>query len=296
MDIIDQFLRYLEIEKRYSPHTLVAYSTDLDQYLKFQLISSDKQKVLEANSKVIRAFVVDLLEHGLSNRSVHRKITTLKTFYKFLRKQGLILTDPTAKTILPKTEKRLPEFIPQKNINQYIDQNPIDHMDYVFKRDLLIVELFYDTGMRLSELIGIRDRDIDFSNLTLKVIGKRNKQRSIPISMNLSRLIKEYIQTKTETFNLECEDYLFLTDKGKKLYPMMVYRLIRSILNEITTANKRSPHVLRHTFATHMLNNGADINAIKELLGHANLAATQIYTHTSFEKLKDIYKQAHPRA
>lgn len=296
MEIVNQFLQYLEVEKRYSPHTIIAYRTDLDQFCSFEPISENQQYLISVNSKTIRNWVVSLIEAGITNRSVHRKITSLKTFYRFLHRKGLVNTNPVKRVVIPGLEKRLPEFVSQKNINLYLDNSSEKEESFATFRDLLILELLYDTGIRLSELIGLLEKDIDYQNLSIKVTGKRNKQRIIPISIGLSKMLKRFLQLKGDFFRGVDTRYLFVSDKGTKLYPMFVYRLVRIHLSAVTTANKRSPHVLRHSFATHMLNNGADINSIKEILGHANLAATQIYTHTTFEKLKEIYKQAHPRA
>jgi integrase/recombinase XerC len=295
MEVVHQFLQYLRVERRYSPHTILAYRTDLEQFSGFEPINHDQHHLISADGKIIRSWIVSLIENGISNRSVHRKITTLKTFYRFLQRKGLVKSNPAGKVLVPAVEKRLPEFVTQKNINQYLDhswEGPENFSDF---RDVLVLELFYDTGIRLSELIGIREKDVDYQNLTLKVTGKRNKQRIIPVSIGITRLLEQFVRVKHELFESADTDYLLVNDKGTKLYPVFVYRLVKRHLSAVTTA-RRSPHILRHSFATHMLNNGADINAIKEILGHANLSATQVYTHTTFEKLKEIYKQAHPRA
>jgi integrase/recombinase XerC len=296
MEVVDQFLQYLRVEKRYSPHTIIAYRTDLEQFCDFESINQDQQNLLSVNSKIIRNWVVSLIENGITNRSVHRKITSLKTFFRYLQRKELVKSNPAGKVMIPGLEKRLPEFVSQKNINLYLDNSSDVEQNFSSFRDVLILELFYDTGIRLSELIGIQERDVDYQNLSLKVTGKRNKQRIIPVSIELARTLMKYVQVKNDFFKGAETRQLFVNDKGKKMYPMFVYRLVKLHLSAITTASKRSPHILRHSFATHMLNNGADINSIKEILGHANLAATQVYTHTTFEKLKEIYKQAHPRA
>lgn len=296
MEVVDQFLQYLRVEKRYSPHTIIAYRTDLEQFCAFEPINQDQQSLINVNSKVIRGWIISLIDNNVTNRSVHRKITSLKSFYRFLQRKELIKSNPANKVIVPGLEKRLPEFVSQKNINLYLDNTLGGEENFSTFRDVLILELFYDTGIRLSELIGIRDQDVDFQNLSLRVTGKRNKQRIIPLSMELVKTLKRFIQIKKEFLGGVETSYLFVNNKGEKLYPMFVYRLVKDHLSAVTTASKRSPHILRHSFATHMLNNGADINSIKEILGHANLAATQVYTHTTFEKLKEIYKQAHPRA
>ncbi len=296
MEVVDQFLQYLRVEKRYSPHTIIAYHTDLEQFCAFEPINQDQQSLINVNGKIIRSWIISLIDNNVTNRSVHRKITSLKSFYRFLQRKELVKTNPASKIVVPGLEKRLPEFLPQKNINLYLDNTSGIEENFSAFRDVLILEVFYDTGMRLSELIGLKDQDIDFQNLSLRVTGKRNKQRIIPLSLELTKTLKSFIQLKDQFFNSVQDRFLFVNDKGKKLYPMFVYRLVKDHLSAVTTASKRSPHVLRHSFATHMLNNGADINSIKEILGHANLAATQVYTHTTFEKLKEIYKQAHPRA
>lgn len=296
MEVVHQFLQYLRVEKRYSPHTIIAYRTDLEQFSAFESINHDQHNLITADSKVIRSWVVSLIENGITNRSVHRKITSLKTFYRFLQRKELVKSNPAGKVIIPALEKRLPEFVSQKNINLYLDNSFDSPENFSNFRDVLILELFYDTGIRLSELISILEKDVDYQNLSLKVTGKRNKQRIIPVSIGLTRLLKRFVQVKNDFLEGAETRYLFVNDKGEKLYPMFVYRLVKRHLSAVTTAGRRSPHILRHSFATHMLNNGADINSIKEILGHANLAATQVYTHTTFEKLKEIYKQAHPRA
>jgi integrase/recombinase XerC len=237
-----------------------------------------------------------MMEEGHTARTVNRKITTLKSFFRFLVKEGEIRENPMSRVIAPKTSARLPVFVEQEsmiNLFEGIDFGT----GYTAGRDRLMMELFYATGMRLSELINLKGTDLDMYSKLLKVTGKRNKQRLIPLTENMVSLLGHYLVLKRETFPGEKDDsYLLLTNKGEQLYPKMVYRTVHYYLDQVTTISKRSPHVIRHTFATHMLNNGADLNAIKEILGHANLAATQVYTHNTIEKLKSIYKQAHPRA
>jgi integrase/recombinase XerC len=236
------------------------------------------------------------MENKISARSVNRKITTLKSYFRFLVKEGLIQENPMSRVIAPKTSQRLPVFVEQDSMKILFEE--VDFGEgYPAERDRLIMELFYATGMRLSELINLKDIDLDLFKNILKVTGKRNKQRIIPFTNNLAGKLRHYHEIKKQEFPGEGqESLLFLTNKGEKLYPKMVYRMVHRYLNQVTTISKRSPHIIRHTFATHMLNNGADLNAIKEILGHANLAATQVYTHNTIEKLKSIYKQAHPRA
>jgi integrase/recombinase XerC len=236
------------------------------------------------------------MEGKNSARTVNRKITTLKSYFKFLIREGTVTENPMNRVVAPKTSKRLPVFVEQESMNDLFDKIEFGE-GYPGVRDRMIMELFYATGMRLSELVNLKDEDLDLYKNVLKVTGKRNKQRIIPFSGNLSGLLKGYLELKGKTFPADEQNtHLFVTNKGEKLYPKLVYRMVHHYLNLVTTISKRSPHVIRHTFATHMLNNGADLNAIKEILGHANLAATQVYTHNTIEKLKSIYKQAHPRA
>jgi integrase/recombinase XerC len=235
------------------------------------------------------------MDSGIIPVSVHRKISCLRVFFRFLRKEGIITSDPLEKVILPKRKKTLPVFVEEGALDKLLDE--IDFgSDFTGLRNLLIIEMLYLTGMRRSELTGLRTMDVDFSGATIKVTGKRNKQRIIPLSGPFVSRIKEYMRFRNEVAGAGNESWLFITAKGNKLYDKYVYNIVRSYLAMVTTIEKKSPHVLRHTFATHMLNRGADLNAIKEFLGHANLSATQVYTHNTFEKLKKIYKQAHPRA
>jgi integrase/recombinase XerC len=295
MDHILSFLKYIEFEKRYSKCTIESYKTDLEQFFEFCKSGDTVAELTEVEFNLIRQWIVHLIDKGVENRSINRKLSSLKSFYKYMQRQQWITKNPLIGIESLKVKKRLPVFVPETKMDNLVhevlwnvENNPI--------RDKLILELFYCTGIRLSELINLKEKDIDLTNLSIKVIGKRNKERIIPISRELSHSINEYLNFKSSQGIKSEQPYLFITEKGEKLYPKFVYRIVHEYLSIITTQEKRSPHVLRHTFATHMLNNGAGINEIKELLGHANLAATQVYTHNSFEKLKKIYKQAHPRA
>jgi len=293
---IQEFLKYLEFEKRYSSHTIKSYLVDLSQFSEFTMGLIGKFSPAEMDHKLIRAWLVELVEAGLSPRSVNRKISTLKSFFGYLLSNGRIYTNPMLKITSPKIDKKLPSFVEKDHINNLLD---FWELKDTFRgwRDFLIIEIFYFTGIRLAELINLKVSDIHFHEMVLKVLGKRNKERLVPFTNALAKDIERYLDIrKNELGEFESEDYLLVTDAGKKLYPVMVYRTVKSYLQLVTQVEKRSPHVLRHTFATHMLNNGADLNAIKELLGHSNLSATQIYTHNTFEKLKKVYKQAHPRA
>ena len=286
----DGFLEFIQFEKRFSNHTLVAYSNDLEQFLSYLKITYEIKSTTEINHTIIRSWVVSLMEQKITPRSVNRKITTLKTFYKYLLRQNIVAENPMLKILSPKTSKRLPVFIEKEKMDTLLDDTMFDD-DFEGQRNKLIIELFYATGIRLSELINLKQSNVDLYLCQIKVLGKRNKERIVPFNSILKEQIEHYLKLK-DNIN---EDYLFINKNGKKLYEKFVYRIVNTYLTQITTANKKSPHVLRHTFATHMLNNGADLNAIKELLGHANLSATQIYTHNTVEKLKNIHKQAHPK-
>jgi integrase/recombinase XerC len=289
----DDFLSYLRFEKRYSPHTVASYDNDLKQYNLFCEQAGSNSYILE--SSMIRLWIVSLLEQGLTPRSVNRKLSTLKSFARFLVRKGVLTANPLNKVLKPKMSKRIPTFVDEEKLNEFLDHYEFGE-DYAGKRNQLIIELLYQTGMRRSELTGLKMNSVNFAESQLRVLGKRNKERLIPINNDLGRRLKDFLALRSEVFPFEKNDYLLLTTKAQPVYPKMVYRIITEFLQMVTTLDKKSPHVLRHSFATHLLNRGADLNAIKELLGHANLSATQVYTHNSFEKLKDIYKQAHPRA
>lgn len=293
MPHISDFCDYLQHQKRYSIHTVTAYKKDLEQFHQFLLSEFETESFKDVSSSFIRSWIVKLIEEGISPRTINRKISSLKSFYKHLLKNRVVDKNPLLKVITPKTSKRLPVFIGEKELTNLFEN--IDYPNtYEGKRDQLILELFYATGARLSELIELKTNSIDFNNHTIKVLGKRNKERLIPVGNNLTTLIKQYILEREKL--TPQDNYFFLTKIGKKIYPKLVYSIVNSYLSQITTVSKKSPHVLRHTFATHMLNNGADLNTIKEILGHANLSATQVYTHNTIEKLKNIHKQAHPKA
>lgn len=289
------FLKYLQFEKRFSPNTIRSYENDLSQFIQFVEDNYREKEIHLVDEKIIRAWIVDLMGKDFSSLTVNRKISTLKTFYKFLLRENNIKSNPMDKVISPKTSKKLPSFIEEVQINKLLDEFSFGD-DFEGIRNKTVIEMFYNTGMRLSELIGIKNNDIDFSNSTVKVLGKRNKERIMPLQLSFLNDLKQYLNVRKNEFPEIQHDYFFITDKGNKIYEKFVYRIVNKYLSLVTTIEKKSPHILRHTFATHMLNNGADLNTIKELLGHANLAATQVYTHNTFEKLKTIYKQAHPRA
>lgn len=292
----ERFIDYIQFEKRYSPNTLLAYNNDLDQFLHFVRERYDVDDIAEVNHQMIRSWLIDMMENDISARSVNRKLTTLKSYFKFLLKEEKITANPMSKILPPKVSKRLPYFVEQEKMALLFSEAYFDD-DFAGARDRLILEIFYHTGMRLAELLNLRHKDIDLDRGVIKVLGKRNKERLIPFSDNLKKQLINYIQQKQNEFSHDDAFVFFLVNnKGKQLYAKYVYNTVHRYLSLISTLEKRSPHILRHTFATHMLNNGADLNAIKELLGHSSLAATQIYTHNTIEQLKSIYNKAHPRA
>lgn len=295
MSYKESFLQYLKIEKRYSSHTVRSYLNDLDQFSNYLLSIGQNNDPLIVTSHDIRSWIVSLMEGGYSAVSVHRKISCLRVFYKYLRKEGHIKTDPLEKVVLPKRKKQLPLFVEEDSMVKLFDKS-VKCENFGEVRDRTILEMLYLTGMRRSELIGLRDSDIDLENGLVKVTGKRNKQRIIPLLDTLVKDLKVYMTVRDASVAVAGERMFFITDKGNKLYDKYVYNIVHKYLSMVTTIDRKSPHILRHTFATHMLNHGADLNSIKELLGHANLSATQIYTHNTFEKLRKVYKQAHPRA
>lgn len=287
--MLDKFISYLQFEKRYSEHTVIAYTNDLSQFISFaELVSITEFSSL--SPAFLRSWIVELIENGCTNKSVNRKLASLRTFYKWLRKEGLATTNPLLKLKGPKSEKRLPSFAKESELQEsklsvyFLD-------DFNGLRDELMVEIFYQTGIRLSELIHLKDMNV--SKDSIKVLGKRNKERIIPIMPALFKKINAYRNLRNNTCGPT--PTLFVLQNGKILYPAFVYRKINQYLGSATQLDKKSPHVLRHTFATHMLNRGAGLETLKDLLGHANLAATQIYTHNSFAQLTKVYLQAHPR-
>ncbi len=286
----NKFINYLSSEKRFSEHTVISYSTDLTQFLNFINVEFKiSTQVSGISFQIVRSWITSLLEKGVSPRSVNRKISTLKTYFKFLIRENAITESPMLKVVAPKSKKRLPVFIEENQIENLLNQIKFNG-GFVGERDKLIIELFYVTGIRLSELVNIKISDVDFNNNLIKVLGKRNKERLIPLSITIVNELEFFIK------KYDLNQYLFTNLGGTKVYNKLVYRVVKKYISKISSVSKKSPHILRHTFATHMLNNGADINAIKELLGHANLSATQVYTHNTIGKLKSIYKQAHPRA
>ena len=301
-DSFEPFFQFLAFEKRYSPHTLLAYRGDLNQFRDYLAAFHDNIPVSEANYQLIRGWIASLMEAGHSPRSVNRRITSLRSYYRFLLKQEEIRVNPMLKIAGPKTSKRLPVFVEENNIDNLLNSSIFEEKEedaYHAMLVRLIIETFYGTGMRLAELVGLLEADVSIGKSTVKVLGKRNKERIIPIAAGLKQLMAAFMKEKAR--NEVPPDpsgivYFFQQKSGKKLDRRFVYDKVNYYLGMVTTIDKKSPHVLRHTFATHMLNNGADLNAIKELLGHASLSATQVYTHNTVEKLKAIHHKAHPRA
>jgi integrase/recombinase XerC len=287
--VLLQFEDYLKTEKRFSENTCVAYKNDLNQFINFAQINI-QEELKEVNYQLIRSWIVNLIDQGSNHRTVNRKLSTLRTFYRWCLKQGFTDTNPMLKIKGPKLEKRLPVFLKQSELDEQ-KLAPLFSEDFDGIRDRLIVELFYQTGIRLSELITLKEEDV--SNSSIKVLGKRNKERIIPISIELSKQISVY--QKHKSLNGISASNLLTLINGKNLYPKLVYRKINYYLGLVSSIDKKSPHVLRHTFATHMLNNGTGLETLKNILGHASLSATQVYTHTSFTQLNTIYSQAHPR-
>jgi integrase/recombinase XerC len=291
----ESFLKYILIEKGYSPHTVRSYQNDLDQFFAFLEKTGSPGVPAEVSSHDIRAWIVSMLDNSISSSTVHRKISCLRIFFKYLRKENILQHDPMDKVVLPKRKKNLPVFVGESAMDNLLDKFDFGS-DFQGLRNRTMIEMFYLTGIRRAELIGLKNNDVDLSAGTVKVTGKRNKQRIIPIVKSFIKQLEEYIRIRENQFPSSGGGWFFITNKGNKLYDKYVYNTVKCYLTMVTTIEKRSPHILRHTFATHMLNRGADLNSIKELLGHANLSATQIYTHNTFEKLKKVYKQAHPRA
>jgi integrase/recombinase XerC len=289
---IDSFFDYLTYEKKYSVHTITSYKNDINQFIAFISPNEEAFPITEINYQQIRAWVASLLKDKIAAKSVNRKLSALKSFFKYLQRQQIIEVNPMAKISGPKTPKRLPVFVDEHQMENLFANVKFEE-GFNGLRDRLILDLFYQTGIRRAELTHLKELDLNLFNSTIKVLGKRNKERLIPISLPLKRNLESYLQVKKE-LNLS-NPMLLVSEKGNTLSEQTVYNTVKKYLSQVTTIQKKSPHVLRHTFATHLLNNGADINAVKDLLGHANLSATQVYTHNTIDKLKKSYKQAHPR-
>jgi len=294
MDIVDKFLAHIQDERRFSRYTIIAYKTDLEQYVSF--LFSKNLTVEQATHRDIRNWQIALMAANITTRSIDRKLSALKTFYKFLIRNKYVRINPMDKVVTPKQSKRLTAFVSVRDMGKLFDLFEFTD-DFEGKRDKTILELFYATGIRVSELMELKKGDLDFYSNTIKVLGKRKKERIIPFSPLMSAELQDYIIFLEKEFGfINYNEKIFVTSKGKPVYSNFIYKVVRKYLDMVTTIEKRSPHVLRHTFATHLLDNGADLLAIKDLLGHTSLAATQVYTHTSIEKIKKTYNQAHPRA
>ncbi|NVO30138.1 tyrosine-type recombinase/integrase [Hymenobacter lapidiphilus] len=295
---MELFFDYLRFEKRYSPHTVVSYQTDLRQFSEFLGTTYELDEPARADHTLIRSWVVQLMQQQLDPRTVNRKIACLRSYYSYLLRTGAVVKNPMLRITSPKTAKKLPDFVPEESLNNLL--NSFEFPDtFAGARDQLILELLYGTGMRLSELMGIRLADLSLAGSTVRVTGKGSKQRIVPLNPGLVRVLEQYIARQRHEFGSSGNTTgpLLVTDKGEPLYEKLVYRTVKHYLSQITTASgQQHPHVLRHSFATHLLGKGADLNAIKELLGHANLAATQVYTHLSIDRLKSVFEQAHPKA
>lgn len=292
---LQQFTDYLKFQKRYSQHTIISYENDLGAFFNFLTVTFGETPLAEIKASMIRSWLAGLKEQGMESKSINRKISSLKSFFKYQLRQELITVSPMTTIISPKVNKRLPQFVEKADVDTLF--NYVEFPDtWQGRTDRIILQLFYNTGIRQAELVNLKENQVDTSKKVIKVLGKGNKERIIPVSPALLQQVTAYLNDKRKLLETFDAVYLLVNAKGVKLYPKYVYNTVKSYLTKITTISKKSPHVLRHTFATHLMNNGADLNAVKELLGHSSLAATQIYTHNTIEKLKDIHKKAHPKA
>ena len=291
---IDTFLKYLRFERNYSEKTIVSYRIDLEEFEDYLKKVDAEKNLVTADADLVRSWMVYLMEKGRSVATVNRKLSSLRSFYRFLLRRRVVDLDPMLKVVGPKKQKTLPSFLRVQEMDRLLDECSVNE-GFEGVRDRLILEMFYATGMRLSELIGLSDADVNLSAKLLKVTGKRNKQRLIPFGEELWRDLLGYIELRNETLP-DRDDALFVRKDGKRMYPELVYKIVKRNLSKVVSLKKRSPHVLRHTFATAMLNDNAELQSVKELLGHESLVTTEVYTHTTFEELKKVYEQAHPRA
>ena len=292
--LIEAFLDYLRLERNYSERTIVAYGRDLEEFEEYFKKTDAELDFRKIHSDNVRNWIVTLMDEGRTETSVNRKLSSLRSFYRFLLRKKEVAVNPMLKVVGPKKKKPLPSFVREKDMDRLLDETSFEE-GFEGVRDRMILEVFYATGMRLSELIGLNDADVDFSAKLIKVTGKRNKQRLIPFGDELAKDLLIYIKVRNETMPQGAEAFFVLKD-GNRMYPMAVYRIVKRNLSKVVTLKKRSPHVLRHTFATAMLNDRAELRAVKELLGHESLVTTEVYTHATFEELKKVYEQAHPRA
>ena len=291
--MITSFLEYLELEKKYSKHTIIAYKNDLISFRDFCIVEFNQEDLKTIHYNQIRTWIVQLVNQQISNRTINRKVSSLKTFYKFLQKIEEINVNPLVKHKALKVQRKIQVPFTEEEVNLVVE-NVKEENNFVYLRNKLIVELFYSTGIRRIELINIKEKDVNFYDKTLKVLGKRNKERLVPLLPSVIETLNSYLISKKEI--LSNVDELLITEKGNKIYETLVYRIINSYFSQVSSKVKKSPHILRHSFATHLLNQGADLNSVKELLGHSSLASTQVYTHNSLEKIKEVYNKAHPRS
>lgn len=293
--MVNSFLQYLSFEKRYSSHTVKSYASDLSQFQIYLSRQFQLDDINQTTTLMVRSWVLSLMDAGMQAKSVNRKLASLRSYFKFLLRREIISTDPTLKIRSLKVAKDLPSFANETEFTDFLDHLEFD-TDFMSQQERVILELLYGTGIRLAELIGLKEKNINFPQQTLKVLGKRNKERVIPIGTSLLELLKNHIHEKSHAFRQDQNSYLIVNKDGGPSYPMMIYRIVKKYLNQLSSLDKKSPHALRHTFATHLLNKGADLNAVKELLGHSSLASTQVYTHNTLDKLKSVFDQAHPKA
>ena len=292
---IQQFVNYLKFQKRYSKHTVLAYEHDLQAFFDYLALQYGMSGFTDIKPGYVRSWLALQKQQGMESKTIARKISSLKTFFRFLMKQQLLAASPMATIMAPKLSKRLPQFVERDDMSTLLGTVEFTE-DWVGRTALMMIQILYNTGIRQAELVSLKEAHIDGSKGTLKVLGKGNKERIIPISAELAGQMKAYSEAKRKELEEANTEYLLVTAKGKQLYPRFVYDGVKKYLQLVTTIDKKSPHVLRHSFATHLMNNGADLNAVKELLGHSSLAATQVYTHNTIDKLKDIHKKAHPKA
>ncbi|MEX0313222.1 MAG: tyrosine-type recombinase/integrase [Allomuricauda sp.] len=292
---LPSFISYLRLEKNYSEHTIKAYNKDLKEFSQFCRTDFDLNSIDDVNYSIIRSWIVTLVDNGISNRTINRKISSLRAYYRFLQKIQRITTSPLIKHKALKTEKKVEVPFSENEMEKILSEIPFEN-DFEGIRDKLIIELLYTTGMRRAELVNLKLSDCNTSNQTLKVLGKRNKERIIPLLSDTLQMLASYLHHRDRLSNIEDSTYLFLTKEGRKIYETLVYRTINKYFSLVSPKVKKSPHILRHTFATHLLNRGADMNAVKELLGHSSLASTQVYTHNSISELKKVHTKAHPRS
>lgn len=291
---LQSFLDYLKFEKRYSQHTVISYQNDLEQFFAFLISQFDTPELEKITSAFVRSWLAELKEHELTAKSINRKISSVKSFFKYQMKLGVLKQTPMSTIVSPKTGKRLPSFVEEKHITVLFEHIEFSN-DWKGRTERLVLLLFYSTGMRLSELINLKESQLDPGNQQIKVLGKGNKERIIPVSKEVMDNLVQYISDKQTNTDHEA-GFVFVSKKCKPLQPRTVYAFVKKYLSKVTTIQKKSPHILRHSFATHLMNNGAELNAVKELLGHSSLASTQVYTHNTIEKLREIFKKAHPKA